>query len=540
MLHSVNRMKADSEVMEFAFETAYDQKGCNCYGKGVAKNRSEEKEPPHTYFWLDRYSIGAVAYAPFRRESSMETEGATPMDEKFLENVLSHLDESVFVLDRNGSIIYVNEYLLAHGIMTKRDVLNINSNVLFQTGQSDINIWKLVQEKKQPVTALQTINAHTISSTYMVTQIPIMDDKGEVAMSVGVMRDMSVLEEKFLNVSNAKSHVYQQMIPIAPLPQGWVAKPLFKSQVMSELFQMADAVATSDATVLVLGESGVGKEVLSSYLHKASGRRDKKMVAINCAALNENLLESELFGYEKGAFTGAATAGKKGLIAEADGSTLFLDEVDSLSLPLQAKLLRVLETHEVRPIGGRQNIKVNFRVIAATNANLKEKVKRHQFREDLFYRLNILPITIPPLRERKEDIPVLADNFLNNFGKKYGRKKRLSSKAMDTLVEYHWPGNVRELRNFIERLVLITDVTALEIKEIPDIFFSQQPVPESPSAGAARPSHVSLRSGVSLKRQVADLERELIEQAVVQYGSLSKAADALGTTKSTLIRKRER
>jgi len=468
------------------------------------------------------------------------------MMERFFEDILSHLDEAVFVLDRDGSLIYVNDYLLHHAILTKDELMCLNSNALFQTGKSDINIWKLVRERKQEVTALQTIrtlNKDEKSETYLVTQTPVIDDLGQVEMSVGVMRSIADYEERIFRTQNSKSRVYQPAFQAGPMRFGWKTQPVYQSRVMAELFEMADAVAASDATVLVLGESGVGKEVLTAYLHQASSRSGKKMVAINCAALNETLLESELFGYERGAFTGAASGGKQGLIEAASGSTLFLDEVDSMPLALQSKFLRVLETREVRPVGSQKSIKVDFRVIAATNADLRHKVEQHQFREDLYYRLNILPLTIPPLRERREDIPLLAAYFLDLAGKKYGRRKILSPNAVQKLVDYHWPGNVRELRNIVERLTLMTNVSAVEIKDIPDAFFSPQnklAVPRRMNkrpfpAGGFRPV---LRENLTLKEQISILETDLIQQAVHQYGTLEKAAQALGLSKSTLIRKR--
>lgn len=466
------------------------------------------------------------------------------MNGSFFENILGHLNEAVFVLDRHGALVYVNSFFLQNAILTKDEVLNVNSNTLFSSGHSDINIWKMVQEQKREVTAMQTIysqNQDGRTETYLVTQTPILDEQGEVEFHIGIMRNISAFLEKVFQIHNSESRVYQSEFRAAPTPPGQSMRPVYQSQQMSDLFRIADMVAASDATVLILGESGVGKEVLANYIHKSSPRREKKMVAINCAALNENLLESELFGYEKGAFTGAAATGKKGLIEEADGSTLFLDEIDSLPLALQAKLLRVLETHEVRPLGSQKSLRVNFRVIAATNADLEKRVEQHLFREDLYYRLNILPLTIPPLCQRTEDIPLLANYFLERFGQKYGRYKTLSQRATDKLVEYPWPGNVRELRNFMERLVLITDVEVDEIKDIPDVFFHHQEtvpkvtLPQTPLATVA-----SLKMGYSLKEQVADYEKELIDQAVARYGSLSKAAEVLGVTKVTLIRKRKR
>lgn len=467
------------------------------------------------------------------------------MNGSFFENVLGHLNEAVFVLDKHGALIYVNNYFLRNAILTRDEILQLNSNSLFDTGKSDVNIWRMVQDQKQEITAVQTIFSHDAEGrtmSYLVTQTPILDEHGEVELHVGVMRNVAEYQERFTRASTLANGVYQPKFQAAPTRPGTGMHPVYQSTQMAELFHTADAIAASDATVLISGESGTGKEVLANYIHRRSGRSEKKMVTINCAALNESLLESELFGYEKGSFTGALASGKAGLIEEANGGTLFLDEIDSFPLALQAKLLRVLETHEVRPLGSQKNIRVDFRVIAATNADLEERVRQHQFREDLYYRLNILPLTLPPLRQRAEDIPLLADYFLRLFGQKYGRHKRLSPMAVDQLTGYRWPGNVRELRNCIERLVLITDLSVSEIKTIPEVFFrpEQTPAPDRAESAPPAPEQSCLHPGRTLKDQVAEHERLLIDQAVARYGSLSKAAAALGVTKSTLIRKRKR
>jgi len=241
---------------------------------------------------------------------------------------------------------------------------------------------------------------------------------------------------------------------------------IYKSKKMDEVLKMAIQVAKSDATVLIRGESGVGKELVAEIIHSSSQRKDKPFIKINCAAIPENLLESELFGYKKGAFTGAIID-KKGKFEEAEGGTIFLDEIGDMPLSLQAKLLRVLQSKEIEPIGGKPK-KVDVRIIAATNKNLEEMVKKGSFREDLFYRLNVVPIVIPPLRERKEDIKPLVEYFLEKFNKKYGKNISISKGAMRMLEIYHWPGNVRELENLIERLVLTSSDLVITPDDIPD------------------------------------------------------------------------
>ncbi len=240
-----------------------------------------------------------------------------------------------------------------------------------------------------------------------------------------------------------------------------------KSLKMREVYQLIGRVAPSNSSVLVLGESGTGKELVARAIHYMSRRKDKPFVVINCAALPETLLESELFGYRKGAFTGAY-ADKKGLFEEADGGTIFLDEIGEITPAVQVKLLRVLQNGEIRRIGGSENSRVDVRVLAATNKDLHQQVKSKAFREDLFYRLNVITLTLPTLRDRKEDVALLAYHFLKKFNEKTGKKvERISMDTLQTLEEYRWPGNVRELENVLERAVVLAEGDTVTARELP-------------------------------------------------------------------------
>ncbi len=230
-----------------------------------------------------------------------------------------------------------------------------------------------------------------------------------------------------------------------------------ESDALKKVLELVEKVAPMDTTILIYGETGTGKELIARAIHKLSPRKDNSYVVVNCAAIPENLLESELFGHKKGAFTGAMQD-KKGKIEFAEGGTLFLDEIGSLPLPLQSKLLRFLETKEIEPLGSNKLIKVNVRVLSATNQDLKKSVEEGKFRQDLYFRLNVFPISIPPLRERKEDIPLLINYFVKIYSKKLNKKiKGIDSDALKLLVEYNWPGNVRELENLIERAIVLSD-----------------------------------------------------------------------------------
>ncbi len=295
------------------------------------------------------------------------------------------------------------------------------------------------------------------------------------------------------------------------------------SLAMQRVVQLIEKVAPTDATVLIRGESGTGKELVARALHNNSPRREKAMVTINCAALQESLLESELFGHEKGAFTGALTT-KRGLIEVAEGGTLFIDEVAEMAPSLQAKLLRVLEDGHYRRVGATTENHANVRIIAATNKPLEEEQKNGRFREDLFYRLNVFSIMLPPLRERRSDIPELIDHFLKT--RQLGSKTmRVTPEAMDALMRYHWPGNVRELANVIERAQILAEEATITIDDLPEIIAHYG---QPPSSQDAPPDHSTHLSEVE-RRHVIDILRR-------SKGNKVHAAKLLGISRRALYR----
>jgi len=284
-------------------------------------------------------------------------------------------------------------------------------------------------------------------------------------------------------------------------------------------------ICNLDCCVLLLGESGVGKSLIAKLIHKHSSRSNGLFMQINCGAIPESLIESELFGYEKGAFTGAKKEGKPGILELADKGTLFLDEIDQLPFSLQAKLLHFLEDKEILRVGGTKYRKVDVRIIAASNQNLESLVKEGKFREDLFFRLNVIPIYIPPLRKRPEDIPPLVSFFLNKYNRKFKKDTSISSEAVDILCEYNFPGNVRELSNLIERIVVMAENKKIESKNIP------QYVRNSVSPFSLE------KEELPLKKAVEKVESFIIRKALERYGSQNKTARALGVNQSTIARK---
>jgi Nif-specific regulatory protein len=295
-----------------------------------------------------------------------------------------------------------------------------------------------------------------------------------------------------------------------------------RSKGIQDVLRLIDQVAATSSTVLIVGETGTGKELVAKALHDNSSRAKGRLVRINCAAMPESLLESELFGHEKGAFTGAV-ARRKGRFEEAHGGTIFLDEIGELSPVAQAKLLRVLQDREIQPLGSSRTVKVDVRVVVATNKDLDAEVSRGNFRSDLYFRLNVFPIFIPPLRERGPDILLLADYFVLKYSKEFDKDvKRISTSAIDMLMAYHWPGNVRELENCIERAVLLTPENTIEARHLPP---SLQMTTQSPVQGPKG----------KLEMLVGTFERDLITDALKEsQGNQAQAAKLLGTTKRIL------
>ena len=305
--------------------------------------------------------------------------------------------------------------------------------------------------------------------------------------------------------------------------QGIIAQ----SKTMRNIIDMAFRIAKWETTVLITGESGTGKEVLANYIYQNSLRKGNPFIKVNCSAIPENLVESEFFGYEKGAFTGANNEGKPGLFELANEGTLFLDEIGELSLSMQSKLLRAIQEREIMRIGGKKPTPIDVRIIAATNVNLKKAISEGRFREDLYYRLNIIPIEIPPLRNRKEDIIHLAISFVDQFNLKYSQNKMIGRDAAQALMSYEWPGNIRELKNIIERIILTTDsdeITRVHINN--QIYFDM---------AACDP--VDDDCNLSLQAQVEKFEKNLIKDLMLQCSTAYEVSRILKVNRSTISKK---
>jgi len=314
------------------------------------------------------------------------------------------------------------------------------------------------------------------------------------------------------------------------------------SSAMRQVYDVVGKVADSPSTVLITGESGTGKEVVARELHRNSSRRDKPLIKVNCAAIPKDLVESELFGYEKGAFTGAVGS-KPGRFELADGGTLFLDEIGEIPVEMQVKLLRALQESEFERVGGIKTIHVDVRLIAATNRDLEGLIRDGRFREDLFYRLNVVPIALPPLRDRRDDIPLLVGHFLEKYNRRLGKKvERVEDEAMQLLLAYLWPGNIRELENLMERSVLFADDSVIRACALPEALRDHAPAPPAPAASIAPVASLAgaaAASGASMKEIVrhaqAELEKELIGRALEEtQGNVTRAAKRLQISRKSL------
>ncbi len=445
---------------------------------------------------------------------------------RFHEAVIDQLVETAYeglvVVDEHGNITKC-KYEKLMGIKEAEVIGKPVTEVIENT-----RVHEVLRTGRSEIGQIQTINGHDM----IASRIAVWRD-GKVIGAVGTVLFKDVKEVKALanRLENLESKVKTYEGEISRLHQ---AKYTFdhiitRNNQMRHLIDLARKAADSHSTVLLEGESGTGKEYFSHAIHKGSYRCNGPFVQINCAAIPRELIESELFGYVEGAFTGASKGGKLGKFELANGGTLFLDEVGALPLDMQAKLLRVLEEREYERIGGNQKIAVDIRVIAATNEHLSDMVQKGKFREDLYYRLNVLQLFLPPLRERKEDIPLLAEHILDNFCRQYNHPTvRLSNGAMERLQAHDWPGNVRELRNAMERALMVSEGRVLYTKDLPDIFLDGEVMPQTADHDVP----------LTLATAVEAAEADAIRRALIRCdGSRTEAAKLLGIHRTGLHKK---
>ncbi|MGI6705164.1 MAG: sigma 54-interacting transcriptional regulator [Clostridia bacterium] len=383
----------------------------------------------------------------------------------------------------------------------------------------------LVLREKKPITFLQTLRN---GKQVLATGTPVFDEQGRVVKVICNIRDFEELQHiKYQLEDNRKENgdVLGQLGKTEGKQRGEI---IAHSEAFSRVLDMAKWVSGVDSTLLILGESGVGKDVVARYVHQCSPRRNGPFVKINCGALPESLIESELFGYEMGAFTGAKRGGKPGLLELAHHGTIFLDEIGDLPLSQQAKLLQVLQEKRITRIEGTRSMEVDIRVVAATNRDLAAMVREGRFRADLFYRLNVVPVRIPPLRERRDDIIPMMYHFLEKWNRKYGTHKIVSPEVKQILLEYPWPGNVRELENLMERLVVTARDEIIQPEDLPPVILKR---------GNDEKDRVTVKGILPLKKAIEEVEKQIILQARRRYRSTYKIAEVLEVNQSTVVRK---
>ncbi len=426
--------------------------------------------------------------------------------------LLDSLDWGISIFDENGKFLWVNRYVLKCSGRPRKFYDGKSVYDFKNLGILNAPVCSEVFRLKKKVTHLQcsyTESGHL--GEFIVTATPIFDSNGKVKfvvadrMEVGRLKDRYDLALKERNQNTApKIKVENRKYEL-----------IYHSDTMKRLTEEVGRASAVASVILLQGESGTGKEVFAHYIHENSPYKEGPMIEINCASMPESLLESELFGYAKGAFTGALNTGKEGLIEAADKGTLFLDEINSMSMGLQAKLLRVLESRKITRIGSTKPVSVDFRLIAATNRSLVECVEERTFRADLYYRLNAIPFTIPPLRERKEDIAELTDFFLQKFCSRYSLKKKFAKRVYRTFESYSWPGNVRELKNIVERMVIMSTASTITINEIPQSMFSE--------------------NGFQREEDPGTDEKERIRRALeINHGHRERTAEYLNISRRTL------
>ncbi|WBL46009.1 sigma 54-interacting transcriptional regulator [Clostridium estertheticum] len=445
-----------------------------------------------------------------------------------LDAVIEASFDGIYITDGKANTLKINKSYENITGLQRKDMINRNMFELEKEGYISKSATLMVLKNRKSNTIEQVFNT---GKKVLVSSSPIFNDKGNISMVVTNVRDITELYElQDELVKNMKlTEKYHSEIEAMRIQYLNLADIIAKDTAMIDLLEVAKRVASVDTTVLILGETGVGKEEIAKFVYKNSLRKSKNFIKINCGAIPSNLIESELFGYVKGAFTGANKEGKMGLFEVADGGTVFLDEIGELPLDIQVKLLNVLQEGEVERVGAVKPIKIDVRVLAATNRDLEEMTKDKTFRADLYYRLNVVPLVVPPLRERRGDIIPLVQYFLSKLNKKYKFKKTFTIEALNTLYNYSWPGNVRELKNIVERVIVMSSSDKifkndLSIKNFPDSI----------------ETNINGDDICNLKEAVEKVEAKLINNAFNNAGNVRDAAKMLGINSSTFFRKRKR
>ncbi|GAU76869.1 sigma-54-dependent Fis family transcriptional regulator [Fusibacter sp. 3D3] len=435
------------------------------------------------------------------------------------------ISDGICLADSKGIVMAINKSYSEITGVPESFIIGKSIEILKERIQTEKIAALMAIEQKKKISTFTTIGSNNKKA--LITGYPYFDENGNVTSVLTVIRDLTEIIEvkERLEAVERESEIYRTELDYLRKEQNYKSSLIGESNSIQKIRELIRHVAKTEATVLITGETGSGKEVIAREIHQNNGKNGAPYIKVNCAAIPDSLLESELFGYEKGAFTGALNKNKPGMFELANGGTILLDEIGEMPLNLQSKLLRVLQEKELRRIGGTTSIKLDARVIASTNQNLMELIAEKRFRGDLYYRLNVVPIHIAPLRERKEDIPLLAMHLLEALNEKYKQKKVIDQTGIAAFEQYSWPGNVRELANVIERLIVSDTANRITYEGIISVLGKKSHLEEG------------LLDSMPLKEAVEKVEKKMIENALKTYGSTYKAAKALGTSQPTLFRK---
>jgi len=445
-----------------------------------------------------------------------------------LEEILEGSFDGILVTDVEGKVLFVNDSYERVAEIKREDIEGRYMRELINPVWMPNSVAYVVAEKRKTVTVRQVVKS---GRHIIVTGRPVFDNNDEIKKIVINARDITEIYNLNVELEKHKKAEKLFMDRIADLEQydEKISPIIAVSGKMKGVLSLAEKVANFQATVLILGESGVGKEEIAKFIHKNSIRKDGPFVTINCGAIPDNLLESELFGYEKGAFTGAMQTGKTGLLETANKGTVFLDEIGEIPLDFQVKLLRFLEDKEVRKVGSVVSKEVDVRVVAATNRNLLELVSNGEFREDFYYRLNVVTCMVPTLKERKEDIMPLATYFLNRFNKKYEQEKVLTYEVIRELENHEWTGNVRELRNMMENMVILSNNEYLQTEDLP--------WSKAVTSNNVQNDNIGNLSNLTLMQAIENAEKEVLSHAAKTCNSTREMGKILDVNQSTIVRK---
>ncbi len=446
-----------------------------------------------------------------------------------LEAIFKSSSDGIWLCDGNGKILNINKASEKINAIKGKDVVGKNVREIVAEGLIDRSVTLEVLETGRQVSLLQ--NLKRTNKYLLVTGTPVFDQRGQISLVVVNERDMTQLNtmKEQLAQTRMETQRFKDELVELSLLELKEQEIIAQSEEMRQVLRVAIKLAKMEASdILILGETGTGKGLLAKFIHHYSNRKDKAFIQINCAALPETLLEAELFGYEKGAFTGARESGKIGLFELAHEGTLFLDEIGDLPLSVQAKLLKYLDDHEIMRLGGIKPKKVDCTIIAATNRNLEARSRQRKFRQDLFFRLNTFVMQIPPLRERPDDIFEMVNHLLDRYNQQYRLKRRISPKAMQYLKSHSFPGNVRELKNIMKMAVLMSETDSLDEYILRNL---KMPVFEQIENGQ-RPG-----SQKSLIEETSAYEKRLLQNAMTSYKTTREMARFLGINQSTVVRK---